>query len=443
MAERADARLQAMSTLLLIEQEARKAETLSELSFVIANDTRRLLPCDQVFFWLSDEFSVPRVHRAANVSEVDSNSPKIRWIEGLLKWCIAQPWHTDLHILQQDQLTEALAADWHQFFADQVLYVPISGKGFSGGLLLVAKTPWLEGHQALAGVMAGAYAHAWQALRKPDRRRAFVAHLRQFRWRYIIAVAVLLLYPARQYVLAPAEVVARQPLLITAPITGVIEKIHVQPNQQVTAETLLFQFEDIELENRLVLSQRALDVAEAEFLKNAQASFNCEECRARAAELRAMLERERAMVAMATQQLQRTRVLANAGGVVVFSDINDWEGRPVRVGERVMLVADPADTALSIELPVDDAIAIDIGSEVVFYPNVNPLSSYTAVIHQTSYEARVAADQALAYPLLASFDDGNARLGLRGTAKIYGGRAPVIYLLLRKPLSWLRRSLGW
>lgn len=443
MAEKSDARLQAMSTLLLIEQEARKAETLSELSFVIANDTRRLLPCDQVFFWLSDDFSVPRIHRASNVSEVDANSPKVRWIEVLLKWCIAQPWHTDIHILQQDQLPESLATDWHQYFPEKILYVPISGRGFSGGLLLASKKPWLEGHQALAEVMAGAYGHAWQALRKPDRRRAFVAHMQQFRWRYIVAAVVLLLYPARQYVLAPAEVVSRQPILITAPITGVIEKVHVQPNQQVGVETLLFQLEDIDLENRLVLSQRALDVAEAEYVKNAQASFSCEECRARAAELRAMLEREKAMVAMATQQLQRTQVLAGAEGVAVFSDINDWEGRPVRVGEKVMLVADPSDTALSIELPVDDAISIDIGAEVIFYPNVNPLSSYSAVIHQTSYEALVSAEQTLAYPLLASFDDGNARLGLRGTAKIYGGRAPVIYLLLRKPLSWLRRSLGW
>jgi hypothetical protein len=34
------------------------------------------------------------------------------------------------------------------------------------------------------------------------------------------------------------------------------------------------------------------------------------------------------------------------------------------------------------------------------------------------------------------------RIGMRGTAKIYAGRVTLGYYLLRKPLAFLRRSLG-
>jgi hypothetical protein len=37
---------------------------------------------------------------------------------------------------------------------------------------------------------------------------------------------------------------------------------------------------------------------------------------------------------------------------------------------------------------------------------------------------------------------GLPRIGLRGTAKIYAGRVTLGYYLLRKPLAFVRRSLG-
>jgi hypothetical protein len=37
---------------------------------------------------------------------------------------------------------------------------------------------------------------------------------------------------------------------------------------------------------------------------------------------------------------------------------------------------------------------------------------------------------------------GLPRIGLRGTAKIYAGRVSLAYYLLRKPLAFMRRSLG-
>jgi hypothetical protein len=51
----------------------------------------------------------------------------------------------------------------------------------------------------------------------------------------------------------------------------------------------------------------------------------------------------------------------------------------------------------------------------------------------------------VAYRLLASIEGApeHARLGLHGTAKLYGGRVLLGYYLLRRPLATLRAWSGW
>ena len=50
----------------------------------------------------------------------------------------------------------------------------------------------------------------------------------------------------------------------------------------------------------------------------------------------------------------------------------------------------------------------------------------------------------LAFALRARFEDGEAmpRIGLRGTAKVYGERSSLFMFLFRRPLSALRQGLG-
>ncbi len=445
MADPNDQRLHALSALVHLQAEARKAETQAELSFIFVNDIRTVLASDQVWFWLFDEFGRPRIKRAANVSDIDPDALPVRWTQELIEWCVQQEWHAKVVDLDASQVPEKFAADWAEHLSPQVLYIPmVRGRGgFIGGLLLASRKPWLDGHKALAELVADAFSHAWLALAQPDHKKLVVEHLKRYWRRYVVAAVVLLLFPVRQYVLAPAEVIPVDPVVVSAPLSGAIKDVAVRPNQLVQPGETLFVMEDTELSNRLNVAQRAYEVAEAEYLKNAQASFGCDECLARAAELRAVLEREKAQVDWASDLLARSRVVASSAGVAVFSDENDWIGRPVNVGQRVMTLANPEQTRLRLLLPVDDAIAIEQGAAVVFYPNAAPLSSFDAEITQTSYEAQPVGDQLLAYPLIADFDQGNARLGMRGTAKIYGDRAPIIYLIVRKPLAWARQMLGW
>ena len=70
-----------------------------------------------------------------------------------------------------------------------------------------------------------------------------------------VAVAVLVFgamwIPVRQSVLAPAEIVPLEPTVVRAPLDGVVERIVVQPNQDVAAGEVLLTLDPTQIRNRL------------------------------------------------------------------------------------------------------------------------------------------------------------------------------------------------
>jgi len=127
----------------------------------------------------------------------------------------------------------------------------------------------------------------------------------------------------------------------------------------------------------------------------------------------------------------------------VFADAERWTGKPIQTGERLMEIADPNQAELRIELAVGDAIALTSDAEVALFLDSDPLQRYSAKLERVAYEAQSTPAGQLAYRLDASFTDTPVpRIGLRGTAKLFGQRAPLALYLLRRPLAGLRQSVG-
>ena len=151
-----------------------------------------------------------------------------------------------------------------------------------------------------------------------------------------------------------------------------------------------------------------------------------------------------AEVGYLTELLGKLKLAAPYGGVAIFSDSEDWRGKPVQVGERIMVIADPSLIDVTVYLPSDDAVELEAGARAVVFLHVDPLSSIEARITRSSYEATQGPDGALSYVVRAELLPGHGfpRIGLRGTAKIYAGQVSLAYYLFRKPLAFVRRSIG-
>ncbi|MEK1908247.1 MAG: HlyD family efflux transporter periplasmic adaptor subunit [Pseudomonas sp.] len=438
---------QLLLSLANLRDRALAADTLNALAFSMANDLHPLLHFHQalVLAQRGDDLELLCISGLAKPTE---DSPYLVWLRQAGRWIGSQVGTAQPTWLSRTASTppEEIAEGWLEWWTEGIWCVPLHDRHNKRlGLLLFQLEA--EPAEPLPGLLQGlwqTWAYCWSAL--TQERRLF--GWRPSRKQLLLTLgllALLLLVPVQQSVLAPAEVVSRQAQIISSPIDGVIASIHVRPNQQVEAGTPLLSMDETSLRSRADVLAKEVAVADAELIAASQRAFDNAQSKGELTLLNGRAQQRRAELAAVQAQLERTQVLAPRGGVVVFGDPNDWLGKPVATGERIMLVADPEQPAMRIRLPIADAIALEPGAPVTLFLTAYPLSPLKGEVLETSYQAKPGDDGVPAYRLLASIEGHpeHARLGLYGTAKLHGERVPLGYYLLRRPLAAARAWSGW
>ena len=439
-------RLGGFSAFVQLEREIRHARTADAFRFTAVNETRRLLRYDRAIL-VSGSARRPRVEAVSDVAVLDRHAPFLRWATRLVSWIGRQSWAGTVHAVDPSTLPARLAKGWTDWMPDRLLWCPlITPEGDRvGGLCLTRDAPWNDGERVIAERLADCFAHAWVALEgrrrltRPRRLKPFVGAL------IAVSLVALMAMPVRLSALAPAEIVGRDATVVAAPMDGVIATFHVVPSAPVEAGQLLFALDDTELQAEREVAERTLGIAEAEARRAAQGAFGDLDTGDQIAILEAQAALRRAELDYAIERLDRISVRADRPGVAVFTDANDWIGRPVITGERILQIADPRRIELDIHLPVADALVVAVGAPVDVFLDIDPLNPIAGRVIRASYEATPRPDGTLAYLLKAELEaDGPVpRIGLRGTANVYGAEVPLFFYLFRRPIAAIRQSVGW
>jgi multidrug efflux pump subunit AcrA (membrane-fusion protein) len=234
------------------------------------------------------------------------------------------------------------------------------------------------------------------------------------------------------------------PNMVRAPIDGVIEQVFVVPNQTVSIDMPLFEFDRTSIRNRLLIAERSLDTVRAELRQRSQQALFDVTSTAQVEVLQGQLAEKQIELEYLRELDQRSLVTAQRPGIVLFDDPVEWIGRPVMTGERVMVIANEQEAEVEAWLSPADTIALEIGSRVNLYLNADPTRPLQATLRYVAHEAVQRPDGQYAYRVRASLTqfDERSRIGLKGTARLEGGRVPLIYWVMRRPLAALRAWLG-
>lgn len=436
-----DTAAQALITLLQLGRRARAAADLPALGFVAVNETLQLAPYRQAALWA--DLGVPRVAAVSGLPQPDPSAPYVQWLGSVCRHLAKLP--TEAGPIEVASLPDTLQAEWSQWLPAHALWLPLQQ---AGALVLAREQAFSDGEIALLKELADVYGHALAAFRPRqgglDHAASWLRSSRTRRY-LLIGAAALCLVPIRVTVLAGAEVVPKEPFLVRAPLDGVIERFDVKPNQAVKAGQPLFSLDTNALRTRYEVARKAFDTAQEEYRQSAQAAVMSDKNRAEIALRRGQLQEKQVELDFTSGQLQRVQVKAERDGIAVFADASDWLGRAVAVGERILLVADPAQVQLSVDLPAADHIDVSPGDVLTLYPQGSPLSSFEAKVITVAYRAELTSGGFLAYRIKAEFLPGQPapRIGQLGTARVRGPWAPLIYVVLRRPLVALRQWLGW
>jgi hypothetical protein len=435
------AHLRTLAVLAAVEREARAARSVRELAFLLVNRVRAVLPHDLAVYWPAGGTTAPLA--VSGVSAPDPGAPTVLWLRRLRRSLPDRP-PPGLEVGETPP-DEGPPPGFET--ATRLLVLNLGQDGETAGhVAFLRAAPWTDTDRALAERLGDVFGHALWALTRRSRASSGRARLSR-RALWIAGLALLaggLAFPVRLSVVAPAEVVPEHPVVVGAPVAGVIRDILVEPNQTVRDGDPLFRLDPREAAARVTVAEGALAMAEAELLRLRQSAFRDPQGAAAVRLAETERARRQADLAYARDRLARTEVRAPAAGVVLFNDPNDWLGRPVDLGRRVMTVADPAAVELSVSLPVDDAVAVAEGQAVAFHLNIAPMRAIPAEITHIGYEPLLVEETGLlAYRLRARFTapDAAPRVGLRGTARLAGERRPLLVHILRRPVAAVRRIL--
>ncbi|OGS82682.1 MAG: hypothetical protein A2061_09295 [Gallionellales bacterium GWA2_59_43] len=442
-------RMETLGSLLQIEQDARQAQSERAVEFIAVNDTCRLLPYRQATLWRSGHDGKPSVRLVSGLADLANDSPFRQWLNRAIAHAMRDDVPGKPRIFEAESLPEEFREGWAEWMPRQIVVVslPTPRGDVCGGLWIAVDNSPGEAELALLERLAWAYGQALWAWRPHIpvwvhwREKLNEQRQRKRLWLVVLGIA---LFPMRLTVLAPAEITGKDAKLLGAPMDGVVAQFYVKPNQPVQAGAPLFALDDTVVRNRNEVALKSLAVAQADYLRETQKSFGDDGSKADLAAFNAKFEEKAAEAQYSTDLMNRSTITAPEAGIVVYSDPNDWLGRPVQTGERIVQIADPKRIEISISLPVNDALNLEPGAKVKMYLNASPFDTVEGELTQSSYEPFPVPEGFVAYRLKADPLPGEdtPRIGLKGTAKVYGGWRPLIYHILRKPISVLRRTLG-
>ncbi|MEQ1656949.1 MAG: HlyD family efflux transporter periplasmic adaptor subunit [Nitrospira sp.] len=436
-----------LAALTHLEGQVRAAKTVQELQFLAVNETRRLVPYQQAFLLIFDTSGAAacRVGTASSVAVVEREAPLILWLEQVAQALRQEHPGDEPMALTEETCPASCREGWRDYVQGYVFWCPLKhpDETVLGAWWFEREFPWQDNDVAIVHRLASSYAYAWKALSR--KTRSWSATIKKpYAWLIGAVLVAALCVPVRVSTVAPVKVMAKDPAIVSAPMDGVIAEVVVPPNTMVLQDRILFRYEDTNIRNQFQVADKQLAVARAEHAQAVQAGFADPQRKADAPLKDAEVSLKETEREYAQEMLEQIDVRAPQTGLLLYTDKADWVGKPVSVGERIMEIADPQRLELRIDLPVSDSLMLRDGAEVVAFFDALPLESFAATVSRASYHAEVLPGDVLAYRVMAELSaaDPRLRIGWQGSAKVYGERGPLAFLLFRRPVTALRQLLG-
>lgn len=434
-------------TSLDLLMATRAAATAAERQFVLLNHSRGVWPYQVAVLWRGVSLS-----GHSGVGRVEAQGPYAQWLDRCRRLLADRP----AGPIAPGDLEAEWSAEWQTWWPAFGLWLPLD-TAEGGALLLVRDLPWSVDEV----VAAGHWVSLWSALDEGADARARVegsslgvvaravrragARWRLVRWLAAVALlAAVSMVPVQLTLRAPGELVARDPVVLRAPVDGTVRTLKVEPNQPVVAGQVLAELDDAGWSSRLLVAQQAMRTAEAEWRQTSQQALNDPRAKSQLAAAQGRYDERRSEAEYLQQQLERTVVKAPHAGVVLIQDPGGWPGRTVVAGEALMKLARPDDQELEAWLAVGDAVDLPQETSMQLYLTNRPAQPVAARLKVYAFEAEHRPESGLGYRLRGRLTDPTGtRLGARGTVRIEGPTVPLVYWVLRRPLAALRETTGW
>jgi multidrug resistance efflux pump len=207
---------------------------------------------------------------------------------------------------------------------------------------------------------------------------------------------------------------------------------------------LLFTYEDRIILQDLKVAQKQVQIIQSQYNRVRLNAFKNREAMEKIQGLKYRLEQEKIRLKLAESNVKHMEVRAPMDGICMVDNPEYWNGRPVQIGERIVMLFQPGQNKVKIFLPENDNIQFDWEKPVQIILNADPSSKHQAMLNYMAPQTSKNPQGGASFIAEADLADPDARIkvGSKGSAIVYGEEVRVGYWLLRKPLAGFRYFLG-
>ncbi|MHC4884856.1 MAG: efflux RND transporter periplasmic adaptor subunit [Planctomycetota bacterium] len=444
---------QALGTMHQLTLESFLCHSREELIFRMLNRSTMVAYYGRAFLWSFND-GTPKALGVSGKAELNLRTPLMKNYTEL----VGQLMTVNTATVVDETLFPETRDTWQTLTEGEnqglsILWLPLLVDEKVVAALWLERWPgspaWEEREIRLLSSLMVAYGAAWDKL---VLRPSALQRLRQTITRSrVLAAAVLitlllLVIQVQLRIVAPCEVIPNEPMVMAAPMDGKIGEILVKPGQTVSKGTPLFRYDEREVLAELKIAKQQVEVIRSDLNRAKVKAFQSEEARATILQLENKLKQEKMRLRLAEIKQEKLLVKAIGSGVVLVDEPHEWKGRPVTIGERILSVVDPAQTRLNIWLPEKDNIEFDHDNPVQVFLSVMPHSTLEAKLDYVSKHISQSREGVPSFRAEAEWlttHDLNMKIGLTGSAMLYGDKVSMGYWLLRKPWASLRQNFGF
>lgn len=443
--------VQALALSQRLTIKAVSAKNLQSLIFIILNDTYHLFPYDRAVLWRIKNDKAEMLGVSGQATFTTESELVKNW--KLLVASLPNP-HQSKVLTAQD--FPSLATEWMSIQPKtgmKAMWVPLFkqpeetvGIWFERWNEPETSNAMQDNAKVLEEHLIPGYLSAWDKLGAHSWKFTLKDKLGRKQMGYLFLALLLLLFFVRipLRVSAPCEVVGKDPYVVASPLEGIIAEITVKPGQNVKKGDLLYTYDKRVPLQELAMAEKEVEVLQAETNRLMVLGVNDPHMLAEMAVAKAKLQKGLVDLEFAKYRIGLLTSRAPADGIAIVEKPDEWRGRPVKIGEKVLEVSNPNETKVRIWIPESDAISFNQNEPIHVFLDPNPLHSYEAMLTYISPEIVLSDQRIASFMAEANWVEPPVQspLGLRGTAIIYGDRVSLFYYIMRKPLSTLRRLLG-
>lgn len=351
-----------------------------------------------------------------------------------------------VHIFHADKLTDDVKNAWAENLGQEVQIAKLySNNDQQINLILYNKVRLDETGVINLNFVVKSYRQAFLINLKGKSSHKSISQRPWQIFKLALIIFVLSMFiPVTPSVMAPAEIISEHIWAVNAPINGIIKYINIEPNSNVNNDTVLFKFDTIDLKNNLRVKEQELKKLETEQQQARALGFQDLEERAKIFRLNQDIAAKKQEISYANEQFDLSVVKSPSPGIVLYKDKSDLLGKPVKIGETVMRIADSDSQLIEIWLNIDDSLKLEKNMRLYYYSNQAPFSAMPATLTYYSHDAYITPTNEVAFRLLARFEkeDNDFVIGDHGQVKLYGEKKTLLGLFIfQKPISKLRKWL--